>query len=109
MREYSFNVFKKFTTTVLSAVLVSGLLAVIPISAGHASTCDTPPLTAVMQFQGGTIPGLTKKFKMINDSGGTFAIVIPTRANYVFAGWLDDTSPNAGGVAYAGLNADTTS
>ena len=111
MREYSFTVFKKFTTTVLSAVLVSGLLAVIPISAGHASpeTCDTPPLTAVMQFQGGTIPGFTKKYKMIPDSSGTFAIDIPTRANYVFAGWLDDTSPNAGGVPYSGLSADSTS
>jgi len=111
MRLGSSNVFKKFKTTSLSVALFSGLLAVIPISSGHAEpSCATPTLTATIQYQGGTVTGLgKKKSKVIDDCNGAFAIEIPTRTNYVFAGWLDDTSANAGGVAYTGLSAGTTS
>jgi len=110
MKLNSLNTVKKLTTTILSGVLVSGLLVLIPISAGHASPCATPTLTATIQYQGGTVEGLgKKKSKIIHDCNGAFAIEIPTRTNYVFAGWLDDTSANAGGVAYDGLNAVTTS
>jgi uncharacterized repeat protein (TIGR02543 family) len=66
--------------------------------------------SATIQYQGGTIEGLgRKKSKTITDCGGYFAITIPTRANYVFAGWLDDTNANAGGLAYDNLEPTTTS
>ena len=63
MKLNSLNTVKKLTATILSGVLVSGLLVLIPISAGHASapSCATPTLTATIQYQGGTVAGLGRK------------------------------------------------
>ena len=104
------NSIKQSFTSLLSLVLFAGLFSALPIAPANATDCTSFGYSATIQYQGGTIVDLgRKKSKTISDCGGYFAITIPTRANYVFAGWLDDTNANAGGIAYDNLDSTTTS
>ena len=105
------NYSKKSINSILSLTLLVSLLSIVPWATEKAhATCAPTGITATFNFQGGTVPGLgRKKSKVVQDCSGTIAVEIPTRAGYTFAGWLDDTSPIAGGVAYENLTPTSTS
>lgn len=110
MKSRAMNSIKQSITSLLSLVLFAGLFTALPIAPAKATACSSLGYSATIQYQGGTVEGLgKKKSKTISDCGGYFAITIPNRANYVFAGWLDDTNANAGGKEYDNLNSTTTS
>jgi uncharacterized repeat protein (TIGR02543 family) len=105
------NYSKKSINSILSLTLLVSLLSIVPWATEKANaTCTFTGITATFNYQGGTVLGLgRKKSKAVQDCGGTITVEIPSRTGYTFAGWLDDTSPTAGGVPYENLTAASTS
>ena len=108
MSKYS----KKSINSILAFTLLVSLFSMVPWASEKANAACTTSLNKLtFNFQGGTVPGLSarKYSKTVNDCDGTFAVQIPTRTGYVFAGWLTQSSVSIGGMAIDGLESDSTS
>jgi len=102
---------KKSINSILALALLVSLFSMVPWASEKANAACTTSLNKVtFNYQGGTVPGLSsrKYSKTVSDCDGTFAVQIPTRTGYLFAGWLTQSSVAIGGETIPGLTSTST-